>query len=189
MSYIPTYKKLPRNIFFLAIGLFALIIVASNYLVGIQISNTALTYGALTYPFSFLLMEVLSEKYNRADVLKCLRAGLIIAFFPSLFIAESYLIAIASIVAFFTSQFLDVVIFFKLKQKYPHAWWLRGSITPIFVQLVDTMIFFHIAFLSSQPHMQVLLMAFSDYSIKIILAFIDLPLFYILAIKNIFKRA
>lgn len=61
--------------FFTFIGssvFFALIIIVANYSVQYPILGSPLTYGALTYPISFLLMDILSEKYSKAQVLKTL---------------------------------------------------------------------------------------------------------------------
>lgn len=62
--------------------LFACIIVLANYSVQYPVLDTPLTYGALTYPMSFLLIDILSEKYNKIQVLKILWCGLILALFP-----------------------------------------------------------------------------------------------------------
>lgn len=162
--------------------IFALIIVASNFAVQFQIATSYLTYGALTYPLSFLLMDILSEKNSKRDVLKILRYGLILAFFPSLFIAEPR-IAIASICAFFISQPLDIHLFFYFKKRLPHLWWLRNNASTIIAQFFDTMIFFHIAFLGAKSLTECVLMALFDFSVKIALSLINTPFFYALAIK------
>lgn len=162
--------------------IFALIIVASNFAVQFQIAASYLTYGALTYPLSFLLMDILSEKNSKRDVLKILRYGLILAFFPSLFIAEPR-IAIASICAFFISQPLDIHLFFYFKKRLPRLWWLRNNASTIIAQFFDTMIFFHIAFLGAKSLTECVLMALFDFSVKIALSLINTPFFYALAIK------
>ena len=48
--------------------LFSIIIVLANYTVQFPI-NEWLTYGAIMFPFSFLLADILSEKYSREEVL------------------------------------------------------------------------------------------------------------------------
>ena len=116
-------------------------------------------------------------------MLKTLRLGLILAFIPSIFTAELR-IAIASVCAFCCSQVLDVYVFFYLKQKFPKIWYLRNNGATLLSQLVDTMIFFHIAFLFIQPHGDVILMALSDYTIKILLCVCNTPLFWSFAIRG-----
>lgn len=163
--------------------LFTCIIVLANYSVQYPVLDTPLTYGALSYPLSFLLIDVLSEKYSKPQVLKILWCGLILAFIPSL-LASELSIAIASVCAFFVSQNLDVHIFFYLKSRFPRLWWLRNNASTIIAQFIDTMIFFHIAFLFIYPWEQVMAMVFADFCIKAFLALCDTPFFYALAIRG-----
>lgn len=163
--------------------LFSLIIVISNYAVQFNIgSNEYLTYGALTYPFSFLLLDILSEKNDKRDVLHIVKYGILFAFIPSFLLAQP-LIAIASICSFFISQPLDVVIFFLLKKICPKLWWVRNNISTIIAQFFDTMIFYHIAFILTWSWDKIVLTAMVDFSIKILLSVINTPFFYLLAIK------
>ncbi|RDU62674.1 queuosine precursor transporter [Helicobacter sp. MIT 14-3879] len=161
---------------------FSLIVVLSNYAVQFSIAGTYLTYGALSYPFSFLFLDILSEKNNRKDVLKVLSLGITIAFIPSLLLSEP-LIAIASICAFMISQPLDVFLFYFFKKRLPRLWWLRNNASTIIAQFFDTMIFFNIAFLFEKSFEEVLIMALFDFSIKVLLSIIDTPFFYIFAIR------
>ena len=116
-------------------------------------------------------------------MLKTLWVGLLLAFIPSLLASEPR-IAIASVCAFFVSQNLDVHIFFYLKNRFPKLWWLRNNASTMASQFIDTMIFFHIAFLFVYPWEQVIAMLLADFSIKVFLALCDTPLFYVFAIKN-----
>ena len=54
-------------------------------------------------------------------------------------------IAIASGLAFLTAQFLDIVIFDKFRN---YKWWIPPTISSIVGAIVDTLIFFFIAFSS-----------------------------------------
>lgn len=179
----PKEITMSKKTFILSACLFAAIIVLANFSVQYPIFNTHLTFGALTYPLSFLLMNILSEKYSRKQVLQTLRLGLVLAFIPSIFAAE-FRIAIASICAFCASQILDVYVFFYLKEKFPRIWYLRSNAATMLSQLIDTMIFFHIAFLFTKPLGDILFMILADYSIKAILSFCNTPFFYALAIRG-----
>ncbi len=161
--------------------IFTTLIIASNYLVQFPL-NDFFTYGALTYPFTFLLADILAEKYSKQEVLKVVRIGIICAFVPSLFLSELR-IAIASISAFFVSQQLDVYTFYWIKSKLPKIWWLRSAGSTAFSQALDTMIFFHIAFLFVLPWQNVLMLMIGDYLMKFIFAFANTPLFYLFGIK------
>ena len=65
--------QMSKHTFILSALGFAAIIVLANFSVQYPVFGTHLTYGALCYPLSFLLMNILSEKYSRAQVLKTLR--------------------------------------------------------------------------------------------------------------------
>lgn len=171
-----------RKVFYISSIAFAMIIVVANFTVQFPI-NDYLTYGAITYPFTFLLADVLSEKYSKQEVLRVVRTGILLAFVPSFFAAD-WRIACASVAAFFVAQQLDVYIFYYLKERFPRLWWLRNNGSTMASQLVDTMIFFHIAFLFIMPWQSVLLMAFGDYTLKVIMALLDTPLFYAFAIRT-----
>ncbi|WP_309544437.1 MULTISPECIES: queuosine precursor transporter [unclassified Helicobacter] len=162
---------------------FACIVVLANFSVQYPIFGTHLTFGALTYPLSFLLMNVLSEKYSKPQVLRTLRLGLVLAFVPSIFASELR-IALASVCAFCVSQVLDVYVFFYLKQKFPRIWYLRNNGATMLSQLIDTMIFFHIAFFLIKPEVDIIFMILADYSMKVILALCNTPFFYALAIRG-----
>lgn len=165
-------------------AIFALIVVFSNYAVQFQIGSSYLTYGALSYPFSFLMLDILSEKNPKRDVLRALRFGIFFAFIPSLFISEPRF-AIASICAFIISQPIDVNLFFFFKKRLPKLWWLRNNASTIIAQFFDTMIFFTLAFyiFGDKGMGAVMLMALFDFSVKIALSIMDTPFFYLFAIR------
>ncbi|TLD96577.1 VUT family protein [Helicobacter jaachi] len=176
-------KQMSKATFILSACLFAGIVVLANFTVQFSVLNTPLTYGALTYPLSFLLMDILSEKYSKAQVLKTLWLGLLLAFVPSLLASEPR-IAIASVCAFFVSQNLDIHIFFYLKNRFPNLWWLRNNASTMISQFIDTMIFFHIAFLFIYPWEHIVAMLLADFSMKAFLSLCDTPLFYAFAIRT-----
>ncbi len=162
--------------------IFTIIFVLANYAVQFNIGSSNLTYGALVYPISFVLLDVLSEKYHKKDVIRIVRYGVLLSFIPSFFISQPS-IAIASICAFLVSQHLDVYIFFALKKMFPKLWWLRNNLSTIIAQLFDTLIFFHIAFWFEQSWSWILITALLDFSIKVISSFASTPFFYIFAIR------
>lgn len=165
-------------------AIFAIIVVFSNFAVQFQIGGSYLTYGALSYPFSFLMLDILSEKNPKRDVLKALRFGIFFAFIPSFFISEPRF-AIASICAFIISQPIDVHLFFFFKKRLPRLWWLRNNASTIIAQFFDTMIFFALAFFifGDKALSEVVIMALLDFSVKIALSIMDTPFFYLFAIR------
>ncbi len=180
--------KMPLKVLIFSALLLSGIIVLANFTVQFQILGTPLTFGALTYPFSFLVLDILSEKYSKKETIKALALGLLLAFYPS-YLSATPQIALASIVAFCISQPLDVLLFFTFKRLAPRFWWLRGISSTLIAQLLDTLIFFTIAFWGVQSLANSLVMAVADYSIKALLGFVNVPLFYFFAIAPLKKMA
>ncbi len=165
------------------------IVIVANYTVQFRIGDTPLTFGALTYPFSFLLLDILSEKYPKKETIKVVGLGIMIAFLPSYFAATPQ-IACASILAFCISQPLDVVLFYTFKRFFPKLWWLRNGCSTIIAQFFDTMVFFNLAFFGTQALATSMNMALADYSLKALVGIANTPIFYLFAIriKNVWKN-
>lgn len=168
--------------FVFSVIFFASLIALSNYTVQIPI-NDWLTYGALVYPLTFLLTDVLSEKYEKQEVLKVVRYGVILAVVPTILVSDIR-IALASITAFFVVQHLDVHIFHALKDRFPRYWWLRNNASTLTSQLVDTVIFFTLAFAFEMPWVAIVKLILGDYMIKVIMALLDTPFFYAIAVRK-----
>ncbi|BBM88012.1 queuosine precursor transporter [Candidatus Uabimicrobium amorphum] len=160
--------------------IFAALITIANYTVQIPI-NDWLTYGAVIYPFTFLLTDILSEKYGKHDVQKVVKYGVVLAIIPSAFAADLR-IACASILTFIISQNIDIHIFHRLKEKYKALWWLRNNCSTMVSQLLDTAIFFTLAFAFTMPAINIAKLIIGDYTIKVCIAILDTPFFYAFAI-------
>ncbi|MFW0693931.1 queuosine precursor transporter [Aliarcobacter butzleri] len=161
--------------------LFSIIIILANYTVQFPI-NDWLTYGAIMFPFSFLLSDILSEKYSREEVLKIIKYGILIAVIPTVIIAD-WRIAFASLSCLIISQQLNVRIFIFLRQKFINLWWLRIGSASIISQLFDTALFFFLAFTFVLPFETIIKLIIGDYLIKVTIALMDTPIFYLIAIR------
>ena len=129
----------------------AVIVVASNILVQHQL-GLYLTYGALTYPLSFLVNDITNRlqgvRAARTVVMAGFVAGIICSaatalFFPGLITLR---IALGSLTAFLVGQMLDVTIFDRLRRA---EWWRAPLISTLLGSTVDSVIFFTIAFSAS----------------------------------------
>lgn len=161
--------------------LFSIIIIAANYTVQFSI-NEWLTYGALLFPFTFLITDILSEKYSKAEVLKVVKIGILIAIVPTILVSD-WRIALASIATFYVVQQLDVHIFHALKERFQSQWFLRNNLSTITSQFFDTVIFFTLAFAFVLPADVIIKLIIGDYIVKVVLALADTPLFYLFAIR------
>ncbi|MDO5631928.1 MAG: VUT family protein [Paracoccus sp. (in: a-proteobacteria)] len=130
----------------------AIIVVAANILVQYHI-GAYLTWGAFTYPFTFLVTDVMNRVYGPAAARRVVYAGFVTGVACSLiafgFDLTTLRIAIGSGVAFLTAQLLDVAVFNRLREG---SWWRAPLMSSSLGSLVDTALFFTIAFTAALPH-------------------------------------
>ncbi len=170
-----------QKAFYIGVALFAFLIILSNYTVQFPI-NDWLTYGALFYPVTFLLTDILGEKYTKKEVMRVVKYGILIAIVPTILIAD-YRIALASVFTFMITQTLDVHIFHYFKQKIEKMWWIRNNVSTLISQFFDTTLFFFLAFSFVMPFEQIIKLIIGDYTVKIVMALLDTPFFYYFGIK------
>jgi len=129
----------------------AAIVVASNILVQILFGQW-LTWGAFTYPFAFLVTDVMNRVYGKQAARKVVFAGFVTGVICSLIgtriIGEfgplvTLRIAAGSGTAFLVAQMLDVSIFSALRGG---RWWRAPLVSTLVGSSVDTALFFSIAF-------------------------------------------
>ncbi len=129
----------------------AIIVVASNILVQFLFGQW-LTWGAFTYPFAFLVTDVMNRVYGPALARRVVFAGFLTGVACSAIGTQimgefgplvTWRIALASGVAFLTAQLLDVSVFNALKEG---VWWRAPLVSTLVGSTVDTLLFFSIAF-------------------------------------------
>ena len=132
----------------------AAIVVASNILVQ-HTFGTYLTYGAFTYPLSFLVNDIINRlagvKAARRVVLAGFVVGLVCSFIGTQLHNEygplvTLRVALGSGTAFLVGQLLDVTIFDRLRRA---EWWRAPLISTLMGSTIDSVIFFTIAFAAS----------------------------------------
>ncbi|MDA8533726.1 VUT family protein [Burkholderiaceae bacterium] len=136
-----------------------IVIVASNVAVMVPI-NDWLTWGAFTYPFVFLVTDLTNRAVGPQGARKVAWVGLVFAVVLSVYFA-SWQIALASGTAFISAQLLDISLFNRLRAM---SWWKAPLIGSIAASVVDTGIFFFIAFYGSD--MNWLMLASGDLMVK-----------------------
>jgi len=132
----------------------AIVVVASNILVQFLILDGLLTWGAFTYPLAFLVTDIMNRIYGAAAARKVVYVGLIVGIICSLIGSQIMLeygpavalrVAIGSASAFLVAQLLDIAVFNRLRVG---SWWKAPLVSTIISSIVDTVIFFTIAFSS-----------------------------------------
>jgi uncharacterized integral membrane protein (TIGR00697 family) len=145
----------------------ALVVVASNVLVQFPMQGTVgglaladlLTWGAFTYPFSFLVTDLANRRYGPAVARKIVFVGFALAVVCSIVVPPLLFraglvefetaadrlarIAAASGAAFLTAQLLDVTVFNRLRRQ---SWWRAPIFGTLAGSVFDTAVFFTIAF-------------------------------------------
>ncbi|QLB20475.1 hypothetical protein A6B43_02425 [Vespertiliibacter pulmonis] len=178
------------------------IITLSNYLVQIafeiKIPFTDLviptTWGTFSFPFIFLATDltvrVFGASLARKIIFTVMIPALIISYIISVLFFEGqfqtfsalltfnlfvFRIALASFLAYAVGQLMDIFVFNRLRQG--KAWWLAPASSTTFGSLIDTFIFFAVAFYrSDDPFMAEhwFTIGSVDYSFKL---FVSLLLF------------
>ena len=165
-----------------------LVVVVSNYLVQFPIQyfglSEILTYGAFSYPITFLITDLANRAYGKLVARKIVYVGFAIGILLTLFVSTNFSdiisirIAIGSGVAFFIAQNLDIQIFDHLRKK---VWFVAPLTSSILGSVIDTLLFFSIAFYATGiPWVS---LATGDLAVKLLIALTLLIPFRLLIYK------
>lgn len=153
----PSYRNLAKTDYIMTrhhlpgILAMAAIVLASNILVQFLFGNW-LTWGAFTYPFAFLVTDIMNRVYGPSAARRVVFAGFIVGVLCSLIgtqiIGEfgplvTIRVALASGTAFLLAQMLDVSVFNLFREG---SWWRAPIASSLVGSSVDTALFFTIAF-------------------------------------------
>ncbi|WP_211100017.1 queuosine precursor transporter [Acuticoccus kandeliae] len=145
----------PRMALMTAVAAMAAVVVASNILVqhpvmgqlfGLNLADI-LTWGAFTYPFAFLVTDVVNRTFGPHRARQVALVGFAVAIVLSALLSTPR-IAFASGTAFLVAQFYDVAMFDRLRHM---TWWRAPLLSSLSASVVDTALFFTIAFSAMIP--------------------------------------
>ena len=179
------------------------LIIASNYLVQLpfELFGFHTTWGAFTFPLIFvatdLTVRLLGQASARRVIARVMLPALLASYVVSVLFHEGafggfaalgefngfvFRIALASFVAYVMGQWLDIAVFGRLEQV--RAWWVAPAASTVLGSLLDTALFFSVAFYrSSDPFMAEhwVEMATVDYVTKLLISLLCfLPLYAVL---------
>ncbi|MGO0884931.1 queuosine precursor transporter [Clostridioides difficile] len=183
---------------------FMLGLLMSNLFGGKLISIVGFTVAGaiITYPITFLSTDIIGEIWGKKQANECVKIGIVVQLsflllgylslsIPALeqsielqnslkmVLNQGLRMTLASLGAFSCSQFLDIYIFHRLKEKHNSKYkWLRNNASTMTSQFVDTIIFITIAFYGVVDNL--FLMIVAQYVVKFFLALLDTPFFYLL---------
>lgn len=129
----------------------AAIVVASNILVQYPL-GAFLTWGAISYPFAFLVTDLVNRLEGPAAARRVVLVGFVVGILCS-FVGTQIMgefgplvtlrIALGSGLAFLCAQMVDVAVFNRLRQG---NWWKAPLVSTLISSTLDTAIFFTVAF-------------------------------------------
>ncbi|WP_137391913.1 queuosine precursor transporter [Rhodoligotrophos defluvii] len=124
----------------------AAVVLASNVLVQYPFTplglQDVLTWGAFTYPWAFFVTDLTNRRFGPIMARRVVYVGFALAVALSVMLAAPR-IALASGCAFLLAQLLDVVVFDRLRHQ---AWWRPPLVSSVLGSLLDTAVFFSLAF-------------------------------------------
>lgn len=202
------FKSKREFIFIILAGIFITNAIVAELIGGklIQIGPFIMSIGIIPWPIVFLTTDLINEFYGKSGVkkLSLITASLIAYAFVVLFFAmvvpaakgistvsdeqfiavfgQSMWIIVGSIVAFLFSQFVDVSIFWLLRDKTGGKMiWLRSTGSTIISQLIDTFVVLGIAFWlpGKMTTSTFINAALTGYTFKLIIAVGLTPLIYL----------
>tara|TARA_B100001769_G_scaffold247581_1_gene218731 strand:- start:105 stop:698 length:594 start_codon:yes stop_codon:yes gene_type:complete len=177
-----------RKLFFILSFFMGIVVIASNYLVQFPVNfyqlKNVLTYGAFSYPITFLITDLANRAFGKKTARYVVLIGFFIGIVLTLFVSTNFediisvRIAIGSATAFIIAQNLDVNIFDVLRNK---KWYVAPLTSSILGSIIDTFLFFSIAFYSTGIPWVTL--ALGDLIVKLIVALVMLIPFRLLISK------
>lgn len=167
---------MPARGIILGIVAMTVIVTVSNVAVQYPI-NDWLTWGALTYPVSFLVTDLTNRSLGAAAARRVVYVGFGVAVILSV-AAAGPRIAAASGLAFLLAQLLDITIFDRLRRA---AWWRAPLISSALASALDTAVFFSLAFAGTAVPWVTL--GLGDYGVKLAMALAMLLPFRMLMAK------
>lgn len=157
-----------RRALFVLVAFHILIICASNYLVQLpfQIFGFHTTWGAFSFPFVYLATDltvrIFGAQNARKIIFKAMFPALLISYLIGIIFYQGnfmgvgallefnsfiFRIAFASFAAYLVGQLMDIRVFSKLRKT--RTWWIAPALSTLIGNLVDTVVFFSVAFYAS----------------------------------------
>jgi len=190
------------------------LIIASNYLVQLpfEVMGLHTTWGAFTFPLVFvatdLTVRLLGKQAARGVITRVMLPALLASYVVSVLFFEGafngwaalgdfngfvFRIALASFVAYVAGQLLDIAVFDRLRQM--RAWWVAPAASTVLGSLLDTVLFFSVAFHRSSDAFMAehwVEIAAVDYATKLVISLLCfVPLYGVLlnALARHFRTA
>ena len=188
---------LNKNLIIYLVLFHCFIIGISNYLVQFPISLLSynFTIATFTFPFIVLATDLTVRLLGASPARKVIAYAFIPAFFISLYFAD-FRIAIASVAAYAFGQLLDIFVFSKIRTavnddglKIGSYWYVAPIISTFFAQLIDTYLFYGLAFYNSADEFMKnnwINIATNDFGFKLFVCYIAFLPIYLIVLNRLF---
>lgn len=192
-----SFMEIRRSIIVCLVLFHCLIIAISNYLVQFPVVVLGMDYtlGTFTFPIIVLATDLTVRLSNSDNARKVISIAFVPAFIISYFFAD-FRIAIASVAAYATGQLLDIFVFSRVRDKIGDnglnlspKWYLAPVISTFFAQLIDTYLFYGIAFYNSSDEFMRdnwATIANNDLILKLIVCYLAFLPIYVLILNRSF---
>ncbi len=188
----------------LVLGAFVTVLLCANLIGPAKVASVAgVTFGAgvLFFPISYLFGDVLTEVYGYARARRVVWSGFAAMAFASFMawvvvglppapawphqaaydtvFGSTWRIMLASLAAFWAGELCNSFVLAKMK-----IWtdgrrlWTRTIGSTIFGEAVDSLIFYHVAFLGVWPREQLLTVMATNYTLKVMWEVLATPFTY-----------
>lgn len=156
-----------------------------------------------TLPITFIINDVVIEVEGKARALNFMRSSLVILIFLTLFnllaislppstrsaafepayqtiFAKSLRMTLASLIAFFLAQRLDIYVFSKIRARLKNSsLWLRSNASNIISLFCDTSIFMFLAFFDGDNAFFVWSLILPYWGLKCLFSMVETPITYL----------
>jgi uncharacterized integral membrane protein (TIGR00697 family) len=201
-AFVLTAWKLGKERLYSAIIVFLILIAAVGGKI-VEFFGFATNTGNIFYASVFLATYFLIERYGTREGIRSIWIGVVaVAFFSVLARITSTLIGsgataeldtaisvafspllrltFASLLAYAISQSLNVYVYIYLKERWEGArLWLRANVTNAIAQVVDSAVFFLVAFWGVVPFTSVWEVIVTGFILKVIFMMLASPLLYL----------
>ena len=214
-------KKTDKNLYLLymilATGLVTANCIASKVFImpfNLFGSAVTLTTGAICYPLTFLITDIIGELWGREKANIAVRWGfvsqlistaiiIIARYLPATdavmqdsyvtLLGQNWVFVLASLTAYIISQHWDVWVFHNIRDRYikkhgstKGGKWIWNNASTCTSQMLDSVIYVVIAFgfgfgwlFDSSMHSVMINMVIGQILVKVVIALLDTPIFYL----------
>ena len=187
--------------------IFVVCLLLSNILAAklLAVGSYSITAGAIIFPISYIINDVLSEVYGYDKTKKIIVTGFLLELFMvivftiviilpapvwfenskefALILGSTPRIAFAGLVSYLFGSLVNSKVLVKMRDKNEKLFGLRAILSTLFGELVDSMIFVPISFIGVLPINEIISMICLLVIFKTLYEIICLPLTYLVVNK------